>query len=250
MTADLPWFVRSFDGLYPWLYAHRTIHEAFAIAPFVARVLNFRPGMRVLDLCCGNGRHVAAMHTLGMDVYGLDLSRDLLREAKHRICPSRPYVRSDMRRVPFAERTFDAVTQFFTSFGYFDDPADDRRVVAEVGRVLRHGGRWFFDFLNAVAVRERLEPETVLEKDGHRIIHRRFIDPATRRVHRETTIEKDGTIVDERREAVRLYDRDELENLFQMNGLIVREVFGSLAGDPFTRESARLVLVAEKEHAR
>jgi SAM-dependent methyltransferase len=78
----------------------------------------------------------------GFDVDGLDYSADLLKIAKSRgTGPRLRYARGDMRRLPARwSGRFDAVLNLFTSFGFFDQPADDARVIAEFARVLRPGG--------------------------------------------------------------------------------------------------------------
>ena len=51
-------------------------------AEFIRNVLNLGPGMMVLDLCCGQGRHIRALSHSGCRMVGLDSSRYLLEEAK------------------------------------------------------------------------------------------------------------------------------------------------------------------------
>lgn len=51
------------------------------------------------------------------------------------------YTRGDMRSLPLRwTRRFDGVVNLFTSFGFFDNPADDARVLKQVARVLKRGG--------------------------------------------------------------------------------------------------------------
>jgi len=47
-----------------------------------------------------------------------------------------------MRRLPFADASFDAVLNLFNAFGYLEDDAQDELVLHEVARVLRPGGRY------------------------------------------------------------------------------------------------------------
>src|SRR5690606_17288744 len=98
-----------------------------------------------LDLCCGAGRHVLAMQARGYHVIGLDLSADLLAAGlqsfkvetgcfdKHNSRTNCPlFVRGDMRRLPFADRSFGLVTHFFTAFGYFMSDEENFGVFGEV----------------------------------------------------------------------------------------------------------------------
>src|SRR5438067_8815440 len=98
-------------------------------AAFVARTLGRRE--RVLDLCCGEGRHA---RRLPLRVVGVDLNQRSLRTC------GVPCARADMRRLPFRAASFDGVVNLFSSFGYLESDAEDESVLREVARVLRPGG--------------------------------------------------------------------------------------------------------------
>jgi ubiquinone/menaquinone biosynthesis C-methylase UbiE len=106
-------------------------------------VLELPSGSRILDVPCGQGRHAHLLAEAGFDVDGLDYSPDLLALAKKRgTGPGLRYTRGDMRKLPARWTSrFDAVLNLFTSFGFFIDPADDARVIAEFARVLQPGGK-------------------------------------------------------------------------------------------------------------
>ena len=103
-----------------------------------------RPGVRVLDLCCGTGdvaRAVAAAPAAAgkVQVVGLDFTREMLEVAR-RITPSdRPirYEQGDALALPFPEASFDAVA---CAYG-LRNLADLDRGLREALRVLRPGGR-------------------------------------------------------------------------------------------------------------
>ena len=155
---DTPWYVQAFDATYLRVYAHRTNEEAEARADGIVKLLGVRAGHRVLDVACGEGRYSRALARRGMRVAGLDLSRDLLQEAKERspMLPGTPdYFRGDIRRLPYRNQ-FEAAMSMFTSFGYFDSREDDLAVFQGVSRALLPGGRFLIDFLNPMKVREGL----------------------------------------------------------------------------------------------
>ena len=68
---------------------------------------HLRPGARVLDVGCGVGRDVGHFQELGFDAVGIDLSAAMLTEARRRV--DAPFVQADMRRLPFAGGSFDAL---------------------------------------------------------------------------------------------------------------------------------------------
>src|SRR5579884_2342104 len=134
------WWADYFDAQYlleyePLFSLERDRHEVTRLMD----VLGLPSGARVLDVPCGQGRHAHLLAEAGWDVGGLDYSRDLLARARARgTGRTLRYTRGDMRSLPakWSER-FDAVLNLFTSFGFFVDPNDDRRVVAEFARVLQ-----------------------------------------------------------------------------------------------------------------
>jgi SAM-dependent methyltransferase len=117
---------------------------------FVVSALELQPGARLLDLCCGQGRHAVEFAKRGFRVTGLDLSEYLLRLARERAEQTGvevEFVRGDMRDLPW-ENEFDAVANLFTSFGYLETDEEDRRVLAAVRKALRPGGLLLVDHHN------------------------------------------------------------------------------------------------------
>jgi SAM-dependent methyltransferase len=97
------------------------------------------PG-RALDLGCGLGTELAhlARHGVAFTV-GVDRSIAALQHA-HQLHPDVRFVQGDVLRLPFPDSTFDVALDR-GCFHYL--PATDRpRYAAEVGRVLRPGGRF------------------------------------------------------------------------------------------------------------
>jgi len=97
---------------------------------------------RVLDL--GTGPGVSAMGILDAcpkaQVYGVDFSRPMLRRAKHRVDERVILCRTDARGLPFPDNAFDVVTGH--SFLYL--VPGNEKVISEVARVLKPGGRCVF----------------------------------------------------------------------------------------------------------
>jgi SAM-dependent methyltransferase len=123
--SQLDWFASWFDSKdYHRLYAHRDQAEAtgFIDALIARRHLTHRAS--VLDLGCGTGRHSKYLASRGFDVTGLDLSAGSLRQARSSEHSHLRFARQDMR-LPFGHGRFDHVPNLFTSFGYFEEPANN-----------------------------------------------------------------------------------------------------------------------------
>lgn len=245
-----PWYASWFGEEYLALYPERDDREARLQTVFARELLDVhaRVGrMRFLDLACGTGRHAVALDDGRGGVVGLDLSAPLLAAAARREERAQPgYVRADMRHLPFAGGTFGAVVNFFTSFGYFDDPEEDVRVVKEVARVTAPGGAFLSDVFNmdrVVATLASREEKTIA---GERVCIRRRYDPERRVVEKEIEM---GTGEGRRifRERVRTFSENELRELHGSAGLRVVATYGDFDGSPFDhRRSPRLILLAVK----
>lgn len=236
------WYRRWFGEEYLALYPHRNEAEARRAVDLFRRLCRPAPGARVLDLACGAGRHLEPLASSGLRPVGLDLSRPLLRRAGRE--SDRRLVRGDMRSLPLAAGAFDAVVQFFTSFGYFGQSSDDMRVLREIRRVLRPDGCFLLDFLNAEHVRRTLVPRDEREMEGRRVRQRRWIEEGE--VRKRIEIEpEEGEEPDVFHERVRLYEPAELDDMLERSGLRVRRRRGDYAGAGFRDTSPRLLLAGE-----
>jgi SAM-dependent methyltransferase len=235
------WFERWFGEEYLHVYLHRDEEEAERLVALLAARGWIAPGERVLDLACGGGRHAEALRRRGARVTGLDLSVLLLGAAQRRggCC----FVRGDMRSLPFADGAFDVVVNLFTSFGYFVRDGEHQRVLRAVTRVLRRGGRFVLDYLNATVVRGALVPHDERAFGDAVVVQERSISPDGRFVEKSIHLSDDSRTFTER---VRLYERGELERMEREVGLRPVEALGDYDGGPHDARSPRLILMAEK----
>ena len=244
------WWADYFDAQY--LLEYEPLFSPERDRQEVARimdVLGLPSGARVLDVPCGQGRHAHLLAEAGFDVDGLDYSRDLLAKARERgTGKTLRYTRGDMRHLP-ARWTgrFDAVLNLFTSFGFFAEPADDRKVVEEFARMLKPGGLllWYGGSRDGVMARF-LERDWWQTRDGTLIAQERSFDSlsGTLTVH---TVWSGPDRHGSRDHRIRLYTPSLLAELFADAGLIVEEAYDGLRDRPLTRRSSEMLLVARKE---
>lgn len=252
---DLPWYCKAFEAGYLNLYAHRDARDAARALEFLEKHAGLRNGARLLDLCCGAGRHLALIAPRIGGGAGLDLSRVLLSEAKEKFSgaadspyPARPpLMEADMRALPLRSGYFEFVINLFTSFGYFDRDEENEHVLNEVSRVLQPGGTFVFDHINRPYLEAKLKPRTVKELDGGVVVtETRRVDEATQRVHKDVEWRHPRKETVHWHESVRLYRAEELRLLFERAGLDVRERFGDFEGHPLSDESPRMIFVARR----
>ena len=216
---------------------------------FIIDKLALEPGARVLDLCCGQGRHLIDLARRGYDVVGLDLSEYMLEgcrtaAAAEGINPV--LVHADMREIGFTAE-FDAVISMFTSFGYLETTDEDQKVINAASLALRGGGLLLLDLQNRDCLMGCFKPlEWHENQRGDLICAERAFDSITGRINaREVTIHPDGHRT-ETSHSIRLYTFNEIENMLQQPGLTVQSVYGDFDSAPFDRQSRRMIVVAGK----
>lgn len=242
------WFETIFDERYPELFGPLEGNAEKEVEEIVA-LLALRPGSAVEDLGCGRGRHAIPLARKGCRVTGVDISEKMLGIARMRAereGVSVEWVREDMRvfRRPGA---FDLCLSLFTSFGFFRDE-ENQMVLDNVGASLREGGILLLDLRNAGKGLARLEDwdQTIEVPSGTLRMTVRF-NPRTMRAMAEHVLTRQDGIRIASAFDVRIYSPDELEAMLARAGLRVRNIFGSLAEDPFTEESGRMVVISVKE---
>jgi len=239
----MPWYKDWFGEEYLELYSHRGESEAEEHVGFVERHLGGpRPGA-VLDLACGAGRHTAALRRRGYRTLGLDLSLTLLARMLAR---GLPRVAGDMRRLPFTDCSFDWVLNFFTSFGYFASERENFRVLEEIVRILTPGGRFLIDLMNPGPALANIEPRETRELDGGRAEIERWYDATTHRMNKRIVVTAPGEPPRTFFESVRIYQPEEVTIGLRWAGLEVSSLFGNFHGDPYERDSERLIILGFK----
>ncbi|MGB1578190.1 MAG: class I SAM-dependent methyltransferase [Flavobacteriales bacterium] len=229
--TDSNWFKHWFNSeAYHVLYGHRSDAEADNLVRNLVQSGVLGETGKVLDAGCA-----------------FDLSTDSIFKAKkHGSRPSPHYQVLDLRHlheVAEWEGSFDLVTNFFTSLGYFESETDQSAVVQGLGQVLRPGGKLLIDYLNVSQVRESLVPYEVAQRQGtdffiHRRIHGGWI---------EKSIQYAWNGVDcQHVERVQSLERADFERLLRVCNLQIVEAFGDYQLNPWTAKSPRLMLLAEK----
>ncbi len=241
MTAT-PWYVDAFTADYLEVYPHRDERGAAREIKAVLGYLSFdRDKQRLLDLASGAGRHSLALRAERCHVTCLDLSPDLTLKSREAGLPT---VRADMRRLPFRDWAFDAVTMLFSSFGYFADDADHQATLSDIARVLSPGGAVFLDLMDRDTVRDHLVPQGV-DTEGEMMIEvERSMTDDCQRVEKTIRLLRSDGPVRTWYESVRLFTGDEIKALAQGAGLTIAGVWGDYEGHAHVGgQTRRLVLL-------
>jgi SAM-dependent methyltransferase len=245
-SSAAPWYDAAFQSDYLRVYPQRDLESA---RPEVAFLLERGVRGRVLDLCCGFGRHALLLREAGADVFGLDRSAELLAAAgdlprAEQLLRGR-LVRADMQSVPFAAASFDAVVNLFSSFGYLGEEGD-AAVLAEIARVLRAGGLAVLDLMNPARVRAALVARSARSGPGFELVERRRLAEGGRRVIKEVELELAGGVHRRWVEDVRLYEAGELERMLARAGLASAGAWGDFDARPPGPEAPRYIACARR----
>jgi ubiquinone/menaquinone biosynthesis C-methylase UbiE len=221
--------------------------EAAAQALAAAQLAACPPGGDLLDVPCGFGRHSLALAAAGYRVVGVDRSQSLLDEAQRRTAGERwpKFVRADYRELPFADESFAAALNLFSSLGYLGDE-EDTRALAEIGRVLRPDGRLVIEILHRDRlVRAFREQDWQLLGEGRLLLEQRTFDPASGLAQTTQTLIDSTGERDSRTFSLRVYTATELLAMLRAAGFAEAKCHGDLHGAPFTTDT-RLVIVARR----
>ncbi|KAK5990853.1 Demethylmenaquinone methyltransferase [Cladobotryum mycophilum] len=207
------------------------------------------PGVQaVLDLCCGQGRHSIhlAKQYPAVEFDGFDQSKYLLDLGRTRAgiasVKNIKFAEGDARNIPAPDAVFDLVLLMGNSFGYFNE-TDNIKLLKEVGRVLKPGGIFLIDHVDASWVRSNFSPSgwkwvnshpdsasNGQPKNDNAVVQQKLLacrerelSPDKKRLaSREIVIDLDGSVCQDRFYAVRLYDLPEMDDYLRDCGMSLR----------------------------
>jgi len=245
------WYKEAFGEFYPDVYSHRDEQEAREFAAFLGKVIPLQ-GLRMLDVCCGEGRHIRAFREVGVTCFGLDLSAVLLCKLKTKGASDASAVaRGDMRSFPFKGGSFDICINMFTSLGYFEDRQEELEVLREVWRVLKPRGFFVLDHVNSNWVNSNFEPHTIRESGEFLIEETRRMVSDSKLVEKRTVIRSaraPSVTVRDYTERLVLFTKTELEQMLGTIGYQVVGLYGNYDGITFDEESSpRLLILSRKQ---
>lgn len=140
----------------PWL--EERLKNAKKEAGAIKRILDSRGASKrgkILDVCCGIGRHSVELAKLGYSVVGLDLAKMHIKRAKElaarkKVSRRVQFVAGNMRNLYESVKCFgkfDAAISMFTSFGYYGEKAD-LRLFRDIAKLCKKIGVLILETIN------------------------------------------------------------------------------------------------------
>ncbi len=247
MTADWYFDEKLWKEFYSCMFSPAQFEVAQEQVEQIAGLIGREPE-RVLDLACGPGRHTLPMLRKGYRVTAVDTSPYLMNDLMLRLDTESlqaDVVHADMRSFR-REGAFDLAVCLWSSFGYFEAPDDDRKVLSNVHDSLSDNGQFVIDTVGKEYMLRQLEPVHVREFDDGAILFERpeLINNCSRLVN-DWTLVRDGKVF-RTRFSHTVYSAVELQDRLFDAGFTSVAVYGGLDGSEFNLDSDRLVIVAGK----
>jgi len=239
------------DALWRETFSYVFAEKRVALAPEVidkALQLTKLRGKSALDLGCGTGRFSIALAERGFSVTGVDRTKYLLDKARAKARSMHvtvEWLQEDMR--DFVRReAYDFILNMFSSFGYFDDRAEDAQVLANILESLRPGGVFLIDIMGKEILAKIFQPSSAQSlPDGSVLVEQRTVFDDWSRILNEWTVIRNARA---RKFTFQLniYSGQELRHEMERAGFVDVKLYGNLDGGPYGPEATRLVAVGRK----
>lgn len=260
--AKKDWWQSVFDDKYLKTYVDIVTPELTRKqVDFLVKSLKLNKKQKILDLACGYGRHSLELVRRGYNVTGFDYSNYFLKQAKSIAKKEKlnvEFIQGDFRKLPFRNE-FDAVINMFTSFGYFDQAKENRKVLTSIYKALKPHGLAIIDLNNPVATIARINtlPNARQEKG---VLHASSVSSLSNGLEVKTEhhvnitkmmwlMNRAWTENGARKKYVtniKMYTLQELSKLITSIGFNIQKVLGNFSGEPFTTSSRRMIFLIKK----
>ena len=237
----------SWESIAPVMFDDRRWSEAPGEVAAAVALAEVKPGASVLDVACGSGRHVLELARLGYEAVGLDITESFVdtgRSLATSQALAAEFVCDDMRTF-VREEAFDAAFVFSTSFGYFEDPADDIAVLRNVRASLKPGGVFLIELVGKEVLARTLRPPVWASENGVILLNeQRVRDDWSWADHYTAFVSAQGQGWQEFVLSHRLYSAVELKAALATAGFGEVQCYGGFDGSPYGPAAAALVAVA------
>ena len=249
---DNNWYANVFNEDYLRTLPRSLPRQTMREVRFIIDKLGIQRGARVLDLCCGAGRHTVELSAKGYDMVGVDLSMFLLKRALDTATKKKlsiKFVHGDMRKLTFRS-IFDAVFNVQTSFGYFDD-LTNFKVLQSIYASLKPGGIFLIETVNRDFIMDDMPLRLFWMGDGCKVLEESNVESLSGvlKVKRSIVLDDNSKPPYEQTMSIRLYSTTEMRQLLSRAGFNVLELVGDFSlPDPrhFGAYSPHNIFIAEK----
>jgi SAM-dependent methyltransferase len=185
---------------------------------------------------------------MGCQVTAVDRTAAYLDEARARadeLGLAVEFVQADMREFQRPE-AFDLAVNLFTSFGYFEDPDEDLRVLLNFYASLRPGGALIMELMGKEVLARIYRPRNWYElEDGTIVLEDSTVTKDWTWVESRWILIKDGQVL-EYPVSHRIYGASDLRQVLEQAGFDPIRIYGDLGGSAYDQNAQRLIAIARK----
>lgn len=251
MTQTPPWHENPgfWETFREFMFPEETIEEAAEQIDALLELLDVPTNAQIADIPCGVGRHSIELADRGFGVTAVDATASYLETARERgrdaeIESEIEFIHEDMR--DFRRRkSFDAILNLYTSFGYFEERDDDERTAQNFYESLKPDGKLAMGLTSKEVLAGKFEKRTWNERDGKYILEEHEISDNWSWIDNRWMVVDDGDMT-EFAVSHRLYSAFELSELLSDVGFSDVSVYGNLEGREYDENAEQLVIIARK----
>lgn len=218
------------------------------------KILDLGKNDRILDLCGGQGRHSLELARRGYrDLTVLDFSDYLIRLGRRRAKEEGldiKFLRGDARFSGLKNNDYSVVFIMANSFGYFPDERENLRILKEMHRLLKRGGKLLLDLTDPDYVRSNLKPLSWHEATKDVIVCRKRELKGDIIKVREIVLSKKRGLLRDGFYCERIYDKDKITHFLKNTGfrnvLVKKNISVHKNRKDYDLMTSRMIVTAEK----
>ncbi|MCY3414430.1 MAG: class I SAM-dependent methyltransferase [Candidatus Heimdallarchaeota archaeon] len=196
------------------------------------QILGRKPAS-ILDIACGTGMHALELSKLGIEVTGIDLSKDQIDQAKKNAISNNyniEFIQSDMSEF-VRENAFDAAAAFFSGFCYLRQDQEVIQFLNNMRKSIKAGGFLYFEFWNILALHHNSKHFDEIKDGDNKLLryHITTLDLTTGLAYMpmKHVIFEGNTVVEEFTEEhyLRCYTIPQLRSLIDQTEWKIKEIY-------------------------
>jgi SAM-dependent methyltransferase len=249
LTVPEDWFKAFFGPSYIDAAASATTKvQTLREVAFLQRHLNCGKATKVLDVCCGHGRHALELARRGCRVVGIDIDEEALRTLSRQA--ESEGLQIDVHCVDVRDlvlhKQFHATLCMLNSFGYFCEE-QNQAVLNNMAKSLLPDGTLILDLPNRERIfQDALFPSWEETASGVLVLDEYRADLRSGRlIGLQHRVYPDG-----KRHAkafsLRVYSLTEVTSMLERAGMSLANAWGSFDFSPYDIDSARMIVVAKR----
>jgi SAM-dependent methyltransferase len=229
----------------PLMFDESSWAEVPSAVDGILQLSKIPPASRILDLCCGVGRHSVELAKRGFAVTGVDITSAYLsaaRETAEAAEVELELIRADARYFS-RPAAFELCVNLFTSFGYFATRDEDLLLLSRCAKNLSAGGSLIVETLGReIAIRDFSRGEE-FDRAGWRVKTEYEAIGEWQSLRNRWILENDAQRID-RSFDLRLYSPQDMREILSEAGFRSIEIFGGLDGRAYDERAMTMVALA------